>query len=176
MARDMGYKKEIAIVPNGVNAEYFSKEYPPEELDELKKVLGKKADDFYLITTSRLVTKNASDDVIKALPLLPKNVKFLILGVGPDEGMLRELAGNLKVSDRVVFLGQIGRAEIPKYLKISDIFIRPSISEGFGISFVEAMIAGLPVIATAVGGITDFLTDRETGLFCEVRNPGSIAE
>lgn len=176
IARSMGYKKEIAIVPNGVNADYFSKESSLEELNALKQKLGKKGDDFYLITTSRLVTKNASDDVIKAMPLLPQNVKFLILGVGPDEGMLRGLAGNLNVSDRVIFLGQIGRDEIPKYLKISDIFIRPSLSEGFGISFIEAMIAGLPVIATPVGGITDFLIDKETGLFCEVRNPASIAE
>ncbi|MFA5841382.1 MAG: glycosyltransferase family 4 protein [Candidatus Paceibacterota bacterium] len=176
MAREMGYKKEIAIVPNGVNAELFSKEYSAEELNKLKKKLGKKDDDFYLITTSRLVKKNASDDVIRAMPLLPQNVKFLILGVGPDEGILHELAGNLNVSDRVIFLGQIGRDEIPKYLKISDIFIRPSLSEGFGISFVEAMIAGLPVIATSVGGITDFLVDKETGLFCEVRSPASIAE
>jgi len=65
---------------------------------------------------------------------------------------------------------------MPKYLKISDVFIRPSLSEGFGISFIEGMVAGLPVIATPVGGITDFLVDKETGLFCEVRNPKSIAD
>ncbi|TSC54580.1 MAG: Glycosyltransferase [Parcubacteria group bacterium LiPW_30] len=176
VAKEMGYKKEISIVPNGVNAKHFSKMYSVEELDALKQKLGKKDDDFYLITTSRLVTKNACDDVIKALPLLKGNIKFLILGVGPDEMMLKKLASDNSVSDRVIFLGQISHTEMPKYLKISDVFIRPSLSEGFGISFIEGMVAGLPVIATPVGGITDFLVDKETGLFCEVRNPKSIAD
>lgn len=176
MAREMGYKKEIVIVPNGVNTEHFSRAYSKEDMDALKEKLGKKDGDIYLITSSRLVKKNACDDVIRAMPLLPDNVKFLILGVGPDDGILRELASNLHVKDRVLFLGQVGHAEMPKYLKISDIYIRPSLSEGFGIVFVEAMVAGLPVITTSVGGIVDFLTDRETGLFCEVRNPESIAQ
>jgi len=76
----------------------------------------------------------------------------------------------------VRFLGFIPHAEMPKYLLISDIFIRPSRSEGLGNSFLEAMAAGIPVIATPVGGIPDFLKDGETGLFCEVGNPRSIAQ
>jgi len=64
---------------------------------------------------------------------------------------------------------------LPKYLAMADIFIRPSLSEGQGISFIEAMAAGLPIIATPVGGIVDFLHDKETGLLCEVRNPENIA-
>jgi glycosyltransferase involved in cell wall biosynthesis len=63
-----------------------------------------------------------------------------------------------------------------KYLHASDIFIRPSLSEGFGNSFIEAMASRVPVIATPVGGIIDFLKDGETGLFCEVKNPKSIAQ
>ena len=54
--------------------------------------------------------------------------------------------------------------------------MRPSLSEGLGNSFIEAMAAGVPVIGTQVGGIPDFLRDKETGFFCEVRNPKSIAE
>jgi len=128
-----------------------------------------------LITVSRLVLKNAVDDVIKSLKYLSKNVKFLILGSGPDLAKLQELAEELEVKNRVIFLGQIDHKEILKYLKISDIFIRPSLSEGLGNSFLEAMAAGLPVIGTSVGGIPDFLEDRKTGLFCRVRNPQNIA-
>ncbi|MBU1102183.1 glycosyltransferase family 4 protein, partial [Patescibacteria group bacterium] len=66
--------------------------------------------------------------------------------------------------------------DVPKYLAISDVFVRPSLSEGLGNSFLEAMAAGVPIIGTKVGGIPDFLRDGETGLFCEARNPQSIAE
>ena len=61
------------------------------------------------------------------------------------------------------------------YLADAHVFVRPSLSEGMGNSFLEAMAAGLPVIATPVGGIPDFLRHEETGLFCEVKNPRSIA-
>jgi len=178
-----GVKVPIEIVPNAVKINHFSQKYSFSQLDDLKNRLGKKAGDIFLITTSRLVLKNAVDDVIKSLPLLPNNVKFIILGVGPDEKMLRNLTAELKVADRVRFLGRIDHQDLPKYLKISDIFIRPSLSEGLGNSFLEAMAAGIPVIGTPVGGIIDFLHDpstgsrrASTGLFCQVRNPNSIAE
>jgi glycosyltransferase involved in cell wall biosynthesis len=181
--RSMGYRGPLAVVPNGVNAERFSQHYQPEELDALKRKLGKKEDDVYLISTSRLVTKNAFDDVIRALALLPEQVRFLILGTGPDEEMLRALAREKKVEERALFLGQVNHADIPKYLKVSDIFTRPSRSEGFGISFIEAMVADLPVIATQEGGIADFLFDAKrnpdketTGWAVDKNSPEQIAE
>ena len=60
-------------------------------------------------------------------------------------------------------------------MKASDIFIRPSRSEGFGNSFVEAMAAKLPVIATDVGGISDFLIHKKTGLVCGLNDSNDIA-
>lgn len=174
-ARDMDFTGPLEVIPNGVAIAHFAKEYPAHELDMLKAKLGKKTDNILLITTSRLVKKNAVDDIIKALPLLPEKVLFLVLGIGPDEAMLKNLAHELGVEKRVLFAGQVGHADMPKYLHVSDIFIRPSLSEGMGSSFVEAIAAGLPIIATPVGGIVDFLKDKETGLFCEVRNPQSIA-
>lgn len=160
-AKHMGYQGKPILVPNAVNTKHFAQEYPAEELQALKEKLGKKKDDVFLITTSRLVYKNAIDDVIMALPGLPKKIKFLILGIGPDEKMLKDIAAREKVADRVQFLGQVGHEDLPKYLKISDMFIRPSRSEGMGNSFVEAFAAGIPVIATQEGGIADFLFDAK---------------
>jgi len=77
---------------------------------------------------------------------------------------------------RAFLLGSIPPDDAPKYLAASDIFIRPSLSEGLGSAFLEAMAAGVPIIGTRVGGIPDFLVDGETGLFCEAQNPQSIAE
>ena len=181
-ARDMGYQGELKVVPNAVDAAHFSQVYSQAELEELKKKLGKDENDKFVITTSRLALKNAVDDVIKSLPYLPANIKFVILGIGPDEAKLKNLVAELKLENRVIFLGHVDHKDMPKYLKISDIFIRPSLSEGLGNSFIEAMAAEVPVVATPVGGIVDFLFDPEknpdkepTGLFCNVRDPQSIA-
>jgi glycosyltransferase involved in cell wall biosynthesis len=73
-------------------------------------------------------------------------------------------------------LGFLPHQDIPKYFSICDIFIRPSRSEGFGNSFIEAMASGLPVIATPVGGIPDFIDDKETGVFCSPDSPQSIVK
>ena len=181
-ARAMGYTGLLEVVPNAVNTKHFSQEYPPAELEALKQKLGKKEGDVFIITTSRLVKKNAVDDVIKSLALLPAHFKFLVLGIGPDEVALRALAAEKGVTERVMFLGQIDHKEMPKYLKISDIFTRPSLSEGMGNSVVEAMAAELPVVATQEGGIADFLFDPErnpdkapTGLAVKPRDPEGLA-
>ena len=182
-ARARGFKGELEVVPNAVAVAHFSQKYSEQEQTDLKQKLNKAPDDKFVITTSRLVKKNAADDVIKSLLFLPNNVKFLILGAGPDEAALKNLARELNVAKRVIFYGQVDHKDMPLFLKISDVFIRPSLSEGLGNSFLEAMAAKIPVIATPVGGIPDFLFDPEqnpdrppTGLFCNARDPQGIAE
>jgi glycosyltransferase involved in cell wall biosynthesis len=182
-ARQMNYEGPLEVVPNAVNTEHFSQSYSDDELEQVRQQLGKGTDDYYLITTSRLVKKNACDDVIRALAQLPPHVHFIILGTGPDEAQLKQLAHDEEVQERVQFLGQVDHEDMPKYLQACDIFIRPSRSEGMGNSFVEAMAAGLPVIATQVGGIADFLFDPErdpnatsTGKAVDPDNPHEIAE
>ena len=182
-ARRRGFKGSLEVVPNGVDTRHFSREYPARAIDEVKDTLGKRMGDVFLITTSRLVRKNALDNVIAALPLLPENVRFIILGTGPLEAELKEQSRISKLEARTLFLGQIRHDELPKYLKACDIFIRPSRSEGMGNSFVEAMAAGLPVIATQEGGIADFLFDEKrnpdkpiTGWAVDPDSPEQIAE
>ncbi len=169
-ARRRGYRGEMEIIPNGVEAARFVGEPVPH-------------DGVILITTSRLVRKNAIDDVIRALVLLPKTVSFLIIGTGPDIDDLMELTHELGVETRVEFLGHLDHAAIPTLLHGADIFIRPSRSEGMGNSFIEAMAAGLPIIATQEGGIADFLFDARrnpdkptTGWAVDTDSPEQIAE
>lgn len=160
-AKRKGFKGKPVLVPNAVNIKHFTQTYTKEELVEVRRELGVSEEDFLLVTTSRLVHKNAVDDVIRAVALLPSKVKFVVFGVGPDEEMLRKLTKDLNIEDRVFFKGQIEHSIMPKYLKACDAFIRPSRSEGMGNSFVEAMAAELPVIATQEGGIADFLFDSK---------------
>lgn len=157
----MGHRKEPEVIPNGVETERFGG--PP--------ITHQGA---VLITTSRLVHKNGIDDVIRALPHLP-GVRFRILGTGPDDDSLRELAKSLGVEAQVEFFGHVDHGDLPRHLHAADIFIRPSRSEGMGNSFIEAMAAGLPIIGTLEGGIADFLVNSETGWVVAKDRPDQIA-
>lgn len=166
----MGYQGKVSVVPNGVDTAHFM------------SAASVAHEDIRLVTTSRLVHKNAIDDVIRALALLPSNVRFVVYGIGPEEGNLKRLSQALAVSERVEFAGYIDHAEMPRALALCDIYIRPSRSEGMGNVFVEAMAAGLPVIATQEGGIADFLFDAKrnpdketTGWAVDKDSPEQIA-
>lgn len=174
-AQSMGYRGPIEVIPNGVDVPHFTKAVGEAELRALRERLGIRPDERVVITTSRLVLKNGVDDLIKGVALAKQRTKLIICGVGQDETTLKILAQGLGVADRALFVGHVSHAELPKYLKISNTFCRPSLSEGLGNSFLEAMAAGLPIIGTPVGGIVDFLEDRKTGLLCRVRDPESIA-
>ncbi|MDP3784682.1 MAG: glycosyltransferase family 4 protein, partial [bacterium] len=107
-----------------------------------------------IISASRRVYKNGLDILEKAFEIVKK--KF------PDAEL--RIISDVKYED------------IPKYLWEANIFVRPSRSEGLGTAFLEAMAAGLPIIGTPVGGIPDFLKDKETGLFTKVDDPEDLAE
>ncbi|MBU1131512.1 glycosyltransferase family 4 protein [Patescibacteria group bacterium] len=174
-AKSYGYQGKIDVVPNGVDIAKFSQEITQEEKEELLSQSGIGPNDKVIITVSRLVEKNGIGDLIESIKYLDERYKLLIIGTGKLEENLKLKTEELKLTDRVIFAGQKSHNELYKYLKISDVFIRPSLTEGFGNVFIEAMAAGLPVIATYVGGLKDFLIDGETGLVCQANNPQSIA-
>jgi len=178
-----GCKAPAIVIPNGASAE-SSHTYPEAELQALKEKFGKKEGDIFLISVSRLVHQKAVDDIIRALPLLPTHVRLLVVGEGPDLQMLKGVARDLKVEDRVIFAGYFAeRSMTAKLRRISDIFVLPSRSEGQGISFVSTMAAGIPIIATQEGGIADFLFDAKknpdkptTGWAVDKNSPQQIAD
>ncbi len=182
-AKRRGFRGEPILVPNAVDIAHFSQHLSQPIIDAVRDELGKKMGDVWVTTTSRLARKNAIDICLRTMPLVPDHVHLLIIGVGPEEHRLKKMVEELGIADRVHFLGFIEQAEIPKYLKASDIFVRPSRSEGMGSSFIEAMAAGLPVIATQEGGIADFLFDEKrnpdkpvTGWAVDKDAPAQIAE
>ena len=185
-SRDMGAVCPIDVIPNAVDHKLFSIPVSEEKRNLVVARLMKKSEDTFIVTTSRLVMKNGVADAISALSFLPKEVKLIVLGTGPLEDELKRQCLRLGLNytdeppvnpgNRVHFVGYTPHAEMVAYLAASDIFVRPSLTEGLGNSFLEAMAAGLPVIGTPVGGIPDFLTDGETGLMCEPGNPRSIAQ
>lgn len=182
-ARKMGFEGNTVVIPNGFSPQSLAvKNISKGDIINLKHKLDKKAGDVFLVTVSRLVHKNAIDDCIRALKFLPENIKLLVVGGGPDFEKLKNLATELKIEKRVIFIGQVDRNQTALYRKVSDVFIRPSRSEGMGNSFVSTMVARLPIITTQEGGIADFLFDARrnpdkptTGWAVDKDSPAQIA-
>ncbi len=160
-AKTINPRARYVLLPNGVDTEKFS----PGGVSALDKNV--------IISVSRLVPKNGLDILIRAMPDLPDYV-LKIAGTGPQEQELRKFAQSLGVESRVHFLGNVSQKDLPAFLHEGSVFVRPSRSEGLGVSFLEAMAAGIPVVAPPVGGIPDFLADGETGIFCQVDDPASV--
>ncbi len=167
----------IEVVPNGINFQFpitNDHSISNDQFSNLKQKLDISRDEKVILTTSRLVEKNGIIDLIKAFSIL--NIKLIICGDGKEQNKLKKLTEKLKIESKVKFVGFVKPQELSKYYAIADVFCRPSLSEGLGNSFLEAMAYNVPVVATPVGGIPDFLKDGETGWFCKVKDPESIAE
>lgn len=165
----------VDVIPNGVDIRTFCEAVPAETVASLRQRLGIAPEEKVIISSSRFVEKNGLTYLIQALKHLPQ-AKLVLVGSGDQEQHLRTLADVLSMSSRVVFPGSIPQEELPTYLRMADVFVRPSLSEGLGTAFLEAMACGVPVVASSVGGIPDFLADRQTGLFCNPTDPFDIAE
>ncbi|PIR92485.1 hypothetical protein COU01_01365 [Candidatus Falkowbacteria bacterium CG10_big_fil_rev_8_21_14_0_10_44_15] len=175
-AKKMGATCPIEVVPNGVDLEKY-------QISNIKYQTNHKSQNQnskIILTTSRLVQKNGIVDLIEATALLITHysspVTLVICGDGEERKKLEVKSKQLGIADEVKFMGFVKPEELPKFYAIADVFCRPSLSEGLGNSFLEAMAAGVPVVATPVGGIPDFLRDGKTGWFCRVNDPASIAE
>lgn len=168
--KEMGFMGEPVVVPNGVEvpATLGAPSPAPRTWGSERQVI--------LISNSRLEKKNGLDIVIRALKLLPDNFVFRNAHQGSEKENLLALARELGVADRVTLDPVLPYPQGADYLKQGDIFVRPSRSEGLGASFLEAMALGLPIIGTPVGGISDFLKDGETGIFCDPESPESLAQ
>jgi glycosyltransferase involved in cell wall biosynthesis len=164
-AKELGARGPVEVIPNGVDLEVFT---PAKN----KFIL----DHQLVVTTSRLVKKNGVDLLIKAMTRLPQPVHLAIIGDGPERENLVALAKELKVSDRVEFVGYLVHQDMITYLRHADVFVRASRSEGLGNSFLEAMAVGVPVVGTPVGGIVDFLHEGETGFLAWPEDMQSIAD
>ena len=137
-----------------------------------------------LLSVARLDTRDGykgQDQVIKALRNLTgadgQPVVYLIAGQGADRVRLEQVARLHGVSDRVRFLGKVSDADLPDLYRAADLFVLPSIGEGFGIVYLEAMACGTPAVGLSMGGVPDPLGDGELGtLLPESANLGTVLQ
>jgi glycosyltransferase involved in cell wall biosynthesis len=173
----MGFRKtkQAELIPNGIDTELFGAPISADAVAAERARYHVPADAFVITTVSRLVPKNGIGDIIGALPFLPSRFVAVIHGFGSLRSTLEQQVQLLGVADRVRFMGQLERERLPVALRAGDVFVRPSLTEGLGTAFLEAMASDVPVIATPVGGIVDFLHDGENGFFTLPHDPQVLA-
>ena len=172
--------KELHLIPMGVSTRGVK---TPNSSMEIRHQY-RRGNGPLLIFVGRVVEEKGVEDLIRAVAILaPRfpDITALIVGEGQDRPVLEEISKTLGLSDRVIFTGWVEPDMIPAYLAAGDIFIGPSreASDGWieaqGLTFIEAMVAKTPVIATRVGGIIDSVRHEETGLLVNERSPKEIA-
>ena len=169
--RRLGVRADkIRVVPNGVNLSEFA------GLAEARRP----ADSVTGLFVGRIdPDQKGLVTLVRSIALLPHAVPIQIRLVGEDWGgtvLLKALAERLGISNRIVFVGKLERrALISEYAK-ADFLVLPSLFEPFGIVLLEAMAAGLPVIASNVGGIPEVVADGDSGVLVEPGNPGALAD
>jgi glycosyltransferase involved in cell wall biosynthesis len=127
------------------------------------------------VAVGRLIEQKDHATLLRAFALVRdrhSGARLAILGSGPLEDETRRLVGELGLEDAVVLPG---RTEIREWLERADVFVHTSRWEGFGIVLLEAMLAGLPVVATRVSAVPEIVVDGETGALVEVSDAEGIA-
>ena len=152
------YGRPVTIIANGVDTDNFlplPKRTARPNLPENARVIA---------SVGRLVGWKGLHIVIHALAQLPVDVHYLAIGEGSEQATLVELAQSLGVAERVHFPGRINHDALPEWLNRADIYVQPSVGEeAFGISVVEAMACGLPVLASNNGGMKEIVLTGITG-------------
>ena len=128
---------------------------------------------FTFVTTALLSERKRIHQLIPAVMQCPETVRLIIIGDGPERPRIEQLIKENQLAGRVKMKGLLSREETAKIYAESDCFVLPSALETFGVVYVEAMAAGLPVIATRCGGPEDFVTE-DNGLLIDVDNQNQL--
>lgn len=133
----------------------------------------------YILTVAKLFDRKGIDVLLHAVRKVRDALDghtLVIVGDGPEEAKLKQMASDLGVNDRVTFAGDIPNKEIPSLLKHCRFFVLPSRSEPFGIVLLEAMTFGKAILATRVGGIPEFVQDGVNGVLVPSEDPDALAK
>ncbi len=167
-----GVEKEIDVIPNFIDTDTFR----PIDSKNLKRLLAPNGEKLLVHTSNFREVKRVTDAIRALKIILDRGVraKLLLIGDGPDRGECQALARELGIWQQTRFLGK--QSELASLLSASDVFLIPSGNESFGLSALEAMACGIPVLSSDVGGLPELNLDGETGFVVPVGDVEALAE
>ncbi|MEJ2666249.1 MAG: N-acetyl-alpha-D-glucosaminyl L-malate synthase BshA [Deinococcales bacterium] len=174
--REMGVGVPIRVIPNAVDHERFRPAADVGPAAAEWRARFAHPDEKLLVHVSNFRPVKRVDDVIRVFGLVSARIgaRLLMVGDGPDRPAAVALASELGLTGRVAFLGSFPRIE--DMLAVSDLFLLPSVKESFGLSALEAMASGVPVVASRIGGLPEVVQDGATGILCDAGDVGGMAE
>jgi len=177
------YSGRIARDRYGVAPEVLAVVPEPIDLDEWRRRFAATTREARarptVLAVARLYPRKRLQDLLQAAVMLRvriPDVAVRIVGEGPEGGRLRALHRRLGLEDTVRFLGQVSRGALAVEYVSADCFCLPTVQEGFGLVFLEAMAAGLPVVACHAAAVPELVENRRTGLLVSPRSPEELAE
>lgn len=147
--RQYGMNNEIQVIPSGISLEQHTGRMSEEARQEKRKSLGISKDSHVILNLGRLGTEKNLQELIqffKMALIQNPNLFFLIVGDGPDRKNLEELADELEISSKVLFTGMVQPTQVQEYYQIADVFVSASTSETQGLTYIEAIANGLPLL------------------------------
>ena len=161
---ECGATTKLDVILNGFNIKYSASDKPK--------------DPAYIMQVGSLIPRKKTDITIRAIAMLKEKntgIRFMTIGSGVERANLEKLCAELNVLDSVTFAGQLSNQEVHEKLSEATFFVMPSVREGFGIVYLEAMAAGCVVIGTEGEGIADVIVNGENGFLVPADNPERIA-
>lgn len=161
-------EKKIYVIPNGIDYQKFSKSVKFEDYSKEKGIV--------IGTVCRLEWQKGIIYLLFAMKIILAkfpDTRLEIVGDGSLLGELKDFSRKLGISNSVNFFGKF--ADVIPFYKRMSVFVLPSLYEGFGIVLLEAMAAGVPVVATNVDGIKEVVINGESGILVPPKNPEAIA-
>jgi 1,2-diacylglycerol 3-alpha-glucosyltransferase len=172
--RDFGVRRPIRVIPNGVDLEPF---YSPTN-PLIKTDLGIPAEATVAIYVGRLSAEKNVEALLTqfaAAEEISSDLHLIIVGQGPLADTLTKQARTLGVANKVHFIGPVSYEMVPNYLATADFFVTASVTEVHPLTIIEAMAAGLPVVAFSSPGIIDMIEHTKTGLLSRHEQGGLAA-
>jgi glycosyltransferase involved in cell wall biosynthesis len=166
----------VSVIYNGVDLRPYSSASESSRL-AVRQELGLNADDLVIMQVARLDYLKDHATAIRAMDRVVqkrKNARLVLVGEGPERDAIQKQVQESNLGPYVRLLGL--RGDVPRLLAAADLFLLTSISEGIPLTIIEAMAAGIPVVATQVGGLAEMIEDGKTGFLAPAGDPDALAE